>query len=55
MRRMQYYECPLCGAHLDHGEKCDCEAEKEQKKKERSAFLKNKFMIEKSGQYRLTV
>ena len=19
-----YKECPLCGAHLDSGEKCDC-------------------------------
>lgn len=22
----QYRECPLCGAHLDSGEKCDCRA-----------------------------
>lgn len=21
-----YKECPHCGAHLDHGEKCDCRA-----------------------------
>lgn len=21
---MKYYECPYCGAHLDHGEPCDC-------------------------------
>ena len=26
---MQYYECPYCGAHLDPGEKCDCEEERE--------------------------
>ena len=19
-----YHECPKCGAHLDHGEHCDC-------------------------------
>jgi len=25
---MSYYnECPNCGAHLDPGEKCDCEKE----------------------------
>ena len=21
---MQYKQCPECGAHLDHGERCDC-------------------------------
>lgn len=25
---MQYRECPYCGAHLDHGEICDCRQEK---------------------------
>ena len=24
----QYKTCPLCGAHLDHGEKCDCQDKK---------------------------
>ena len=22
---MKYRVCPKCGAHLDHGESCDCE------------------------------
>lgn len=22
-----YHECPVCGAHLDPGETCDCEKE----------------------------
>ncbi len=22
---MKYRVCPKCGAHLDHGEPCDCE------------------------------
>lgn len=26
---MQYRVCPDCGAHLDHGEHCDCEANRE--------------------------
>ena len=26
---MKYQECPICGAHLDHGEKCDCQGKKE--------------------------
>ncbi len=24
---MKYYECPLCGASLDFGEVCGCEAD----------------------------
>ena len=24
----QYKTCPYCGAHLDHGERCDCRDEK---------------------------
>ena len=27
-RNMKYQVCEHCGAHLDHGEKCDCENEK---------------------------
>lgn len=23
-----YRTCPRCGAHLDHGERCDCESRK---------------------------
>lgn len=21
-----FRECPICGAHLDHGERCDCKS-----------------------------
>lgn len=31
---MQYWTCPLCGANLDSGEKCDCSKE-EKRKQER--------------------
>lgn len=55
MRRMQYYECPHCGAHLDHGEKCDCEEKKAREKKERNAFFEKMLAVENSGQLRLTV
>ncbi len=24
----KYRTCPRCGAHLDHGERCDCQEEK---------------------------
>ena len=26
-RRADYKTCPLCGANLDPGERCDCETE----------------------------
>lgn len=29
-RREPYRTCPLCGAHLDLGERCDCQDEKEE-------------------------
>ena len=29
----QYITCPDCGAHLDHGEKCDCKENKDDKNK----------------------
>lgn len=30
----QYITCPDCGAHLDHGEKCDCGKNNEEKESE---------------------
>ena len=27
---MQYVTCPICGAHLDPGERCDCEEHKKE-------------------------
>lgn len=29
---MYYNECQYCGAHLDPGEPCDCQEEKEKKR-----------------------
>ena len=31
--RMQYKVCPNCGAHLDHGERCDCQDPKSEPKR----------------------
>lgn len=36
---MKYRICPKCGAHLDHGERYDCEDRKEQKAAELGADL----------------
>lgn len=39
MKRKPYYECPLCHAHLDCGERCDCQEElaREQEIKRKAA------------------
>lgn len=29
MKDTYYNTCPICGAHLDPGERCDCEQEDE--------------------------
>ena len=38
-KRGTYWVCPICGAHLDCGERCDCQDEEnmEEKKKPRAA------------------
>lgn len=36
---MKYRTCPKCGAHLDHGEPCDCEKHKEREVAELGADL----------------
>ena len=53
---MQYYECPICGAHLDPGEKCDCDEEEiisngiaDVEKNKISDFLR----FEKNGQMKM--
>ena len=40
---MWNYECPICGANLDPGEKCDCQDE-------RRRYLRQ-FRVTKNGQY----
>ena len=29
-----YHTCPICGANLDPGERCDCEKEKEENERQ---------------------
>lgn len=55
MRRMQYYECPYCGSHLDYGEKCDCREEEAKKEDKTKLFFESALMIEKDGQIRMAV
>ena len=40
---MWNYECAICGANLDPGEKCDCQDE-------RARYLRQ-FRVTKNGQY----
>lgn len=40
---MWNYECSICGANLDPGEKCDCQDE-------RQRYLRQ-FRVTKNGQY----
>ena len=35
----QYWICPLCQAHLDPGEKCDCQEQKEREEAERRSLF----------------
>lgn len=45
-----YNTCPLCGANLDCGEKCDCESEEEK----RAEFFAQKMRLDHgTGQYSL--
>jgi len=49
---MYYNECPLCGAHLDPGEPCDCEEERQrQTQRIMSMIRENK----NSNQYELVL
>ena len=44
---MQYWTCPLCGANLDNGEKCDC---REVKTRRQDFFAKDLRMEPGAGQ-----
>jgi len=53
---MAYYnECPRCGAHLDPGEHCDCQANIEPvAAKITVKRVEEMLRLEKDGQFRLT-
>ncbi len=55
---MYGYICPRCGAHLDPGEPCDCEQEKEaaeKQQKDRERAYMNMLIESEDGQMRLAV
>lgn len=51
---MRYFrECPICGAHLDPGESCDCgekhtKEEKADEKRKREAEAQKSFRVRNS-------
>lgn len=50
MRQVGNYfnECPMCGAHLDPGEPCDCMVEREERLKKRNSlnYIMNEMLEE---------
>lgn len=46
---MKYWTCPLCGANLDHNEKCNCREEAERK----NEIYKKCVKVDASKQLRL--
>ena len=55
---MYDYVCPVCGAHLDPGENCDCAAEREIQEmecRERIKAVSELLEIEDDGQFRMAV
>ena len=55
---MYEYICPVCGAHLDPGERCDCTDridEKKRRAKERNRELELMLVKEADGQLRMVV
>ena len=49
---MYEYICPVCGAHLDPGERCDCEDQKQDRPQKETVI---EFAVEKDGQLRIAV
>lgn len=56
---MAFYRiCPYCHAHLDPGEVCDCQLDREHKEREQrktEAESVRMLEVEKSGQLRLAI
>ena len=55
---MYLYICPVCGAYLDPGERCDCTEEREreeQERAERNLDIWKDLIREEDGQLRIAV
>ena len=53
-RMAYYYECPRCGAHLDPGERCDCEDRIEPAVAKITVKVAEEMLrLEEDGQFRL--
>jgi len=53
---LAYYNvCETCGAHLDPGERCDCEEERERERREADVIFRLLYEIDDDGQYRMAI
>lgn len=49
---MKYEVCRYCGAHLDPGEKCDCQKEEQKNIRMIEQYTEEEFQKTKDGQMR---
>lgn len=56
---MAYYKvCPLCGSHLDPGEKCTCQKDREREaaeREQRELKMQRYFTVDDNGQMKLAI
>ena len=52
---MYLYECKLCGANLDAGEKCDCQEVENKKILYIDRYIQENFVKSKNGQMQIVM
>lgn len=52
---MKYIICDFCGSNLDHGERCECESERNRKDKKINEYVDRFFSVGESGQLTISI